>query len=182
MPPPSSDAPHVRAQADRGADAAAPRAVLLRRGAGFLALWVCLIGFSPLDLAVGVPAAAIAAWSSLRLWPSGAGCASTSIPRYAARFLWQSIIAGLEVARIAFAREIDLKPGFTTYRTALPPGMRREALCTLMSLQPGKMPVGITADGEICIHCLNMRHAAASELCEDEAEFLKVLKPEPSHV
>jgi multicomponent Na+:H+ antiporter subunit E len=154
---------------------------MLRRGFAFLALWVCLIGIGQMDLAVGVVAAAVAAWTSLSLWPSGAGCSSASIPAYSARFVRQSIRAGIEVAKFAFARHVELKPGFTTYRTHLPPGMRREALCTIMSLQPGKMPVETAPDGTMRIHCLDMSHAAEAELSEDEATFLKILKPERAH-
>ena len=43
------------------------------RGAGFLGLWVVLIGLHPIDLAVGVFAAAAATWTSLRLLPPEAG-------------------------------------------------------------------------------------------------------------
>jgi multicomponent Na+:H+ antiporter subunit E len=154
---------------------------MLRRGFVFLALWVCLIGPGATDFVIGIIAAASAAWTTLALWPSGAGCLSAGIPGYAARFILQSIRAGVEVAKYAFARDVDLKPGFTSYQTCLPSGMRREALCTIMSLQPGKLPVRTAPDGIIHVHCLNMRHSATAELREDEATFLKVLKPEPAH-
>ena len=155
---------------------------MLRRGCIFLGLWMCLIGPGAMDVAVGVIAAAAAAWTTLSLWPPGAGCSSIGIPGYAARFIFQSIRAGIEVARYAFARDVDLRPGFTTYRTRLPCGMRREALCTIMSLQPGTLPVGTTLDGTIHVHCLDMRHSVTDELREDEATFLKVLKPETTDV
>jgi multicomponent Na+:H+ antiporter subunit E len=154
---------------------------MLRRSFAFLALWICLIGIGRMDLVIGAVAAAVAAWTSLSLWPSGAGCASASIPAYSVRFVRQSIGAGIEVAKYAFARRVELNPGFTTYRTCLPPGMRREALCTVMSLQPGKMPVETAPDGTMRIHCLDMSHAVEAELSEDEATFLKILKPERAH-
>lgn len=58
--------------------------------------------------------------------------------------------------------------------------MGRDALCTVMSLQPGKLPVETAADGTMLIHCLNVRQAVASEFSDDEAAFLKVLNSEPS--
>ncbi|MGE0515000.1 MAG: Na+/H+ antiporter subunit E [Hyphomicrobiaceae bacterium] len=143
-------------------------------------LWICLTGSAPLDIAIGVLAAAVATWASILLWPAGGGFSYANLPRYALRFLWQSIGAGVEVAKYAFSPSIDLKPGFATYRTSVLPGMGRDALCTVMSLQPGKLPVETAADGTMLIHCLNVRQAVASEFSDDEAAFLKVLNSEPS--
>jgi multicomponent Na+:H+ antiporter subunit E len=153
--------------------------LMLQRGAAFLILWICLIGPVPSDIVFGVLAAAVAAWVSLPLWPAGS-FSGANLPRYALRFVRQSISAGVEVAQYAFSSKIDLKPGFATYQTAVPPGVARDALCTIMSLLPGKLPVGTAADGTIRIHCLDTRHTVASELSEDEAAFLKVFRSEPS--
>jgi multicomponent Na+:H+ antiporter subunit E len=74
----------------------------LARGAAFLVLWVVLIGAQSEDLAVGLVAAAAATWASLRLLPVGAlRVRWAPLPGVALRFLWQSVRAGIDVARRA---------------------------------------------------------------------------------
>ncbi|MGH6902123.1 MAG: hypothetical protein ACREIR_05230, partial [Geminicoccaceae bacterium] len=48
-----------------------PAAIM--RGAGFLLLWLVIIGAGTSDLAVGLVSAAAASWASLRLLPPGPG-------------------------------------------------------------------------------------------------------------
>ena len=66
--------------------------------------WVVLAGTGPKDLAVGAVTAVIAAWMSLQLLPPGE---LTLRPARALalflRFLWQSVVAGVTVARIALS-------------------------------------------------------------------------------
>jgi multicomponent Na+:H+ antiporter subunit E len=79
-------------------------ATAIVRGAGFLALWIVLIGLDPLDLAVGVVTAAVATWVSLRLLPPETHRVRlAAVPALALRFVWQSLVAGVDVARRAFA-------------------------------------------------------------------------------
>ena len=94
--------PPVHDQGTTHAAGNSARAVLLR-GAAFFGFWVVLIGVGPADLAAGVVAAAAATWASLRLAPPGAGRVRFSaLPGFTLRFLWQSVIAGWDVARRAF--------------------------------------------------------------------------------
>lgn len=157
-------------------DSPAPRHVLLTRGAGFLALWLVLMGPALKDLPVGIVAAAAAAWTSAILWPARGGLSLPGILRFLVRFLPQSVAAGLDVARRAFAPVPPLQPGFVTYRTALPAGMARQACCAVMSLQPGKLPVAAEPDGTLHIHCLDLREPVAEQLAADEAAFCETLQ------
>lgn len=148
---------------------------ILGRSAGFLLLWIVLIGAAPGDLPLGLVAAACATWASMQLWPSGA----VSLPgllRFTIRFLPQSVAAGVEVARFAFAPRITLQPGVVGYRPALSTGPARRALCAVMSLQPGKLPIATQADGTLLIHCLEPRGAVQAEVADDEAAFCSVLR------
>lgn len=156
-------------------DSPAPRHVLLTRGAGFLALWLILMGPALKDLPVGIVAAAAAAWTSAILWPAR-GLSLPGILRFLVRLLPQSVAAGLDVARRAFAPVPPLQPGFVTYRTALPVGMARQACCAVMSLQPGKLPVAAEADGTLHIHCLDLREPVTEQLAADEAAFCETLQ------
>ena len=157
-------------------DSPAPRHVLLTRGAGFLALWLVLMGPAVKDLPVGIVAAAAAAWTSAILWPARGGLSLPGILRFLVRFLPQSVAAGLDVARRAFAPVPPLQPGFVSYRSVLPPGMARQACCAVMSLQPGKLPVAAEVDGTLHIHCLDLREPVAEQLAADEAAFCETLR------
>ena len=131
-------------------DSPAPRHVLLTRGAGFLALWLVLMGPALKDLPVGIVAAAAAAWTSAILWPARGGLSLPGILRFLVRFLPQSVAAGLDVAR--------------------------RACCAVMSLQPGKLPVAAEPDGTLHIHCLDLREPVTEQLAADEAAFCETLQ------
>lgn len=152
-----------------------PRALLLR-GAGFLAFWAILMGFAPVDLAVGIAAAAVASRVSALLWPPGGGVSLLALPRFLARFLAQSVIAGVDVARRTFTGRPPLRPGFVTCRSLLPGGMARETSCALMGLQPGKLPVEVDADGSLRFHCLDLGQPVAAQIAADEAAFRRLLR------
>jgi multicomponent Na+:H+ antiporter subunit E len=149
---------------------------LLVRAAGFLVLWIVLMGPSLKDLPLGMVAAAAATWASTALWPSDSDVSVVGVGRFVLRFLPLSVAAGVDVARHAFKPSLDLEPGFATHRTALPPGMARGGLCALMSLQPGKLPVAVAGDGTIEVHCLDSRQAAAEPMAADEAAFTGMLR------
>lgn len=153
-----------------------PLSSILARGAGFLALWVVLIGAAPQDLPIGLAAAAAATWTSELLWPAAGSVSPAGLARFVIRFLPQSVSAGVDVARRAFAPVPALRPGFITCRTALPAGTARNALCAVMSLQPGKLPVAAAPDGTLLIHCLDLREPVLDEVAADETAFRCILR------
>ena len=74
------------------------------RWALFLLFWAALIGLSPGVLAVGGVAAAAATWASLHLLPAGPQRVRlAALIGLLPRFLWQSLLAGWQVARLAFS-------------------------------------------------------------------------------
>ncbi|CAH1672023.1 MULTISPECIES: Na+/H+ antiporter subunit E [unclassified Chelatococcus] len=156
-----------------GARLTLPR--LFRRGIGFLALWMVLIGPALKDLPVGLVAAAAATWASTALWPPGGALSSRGIMSFLLRFLPQSASAGIDVAWRAVTTPPELSPGLVTYRTSLPAGMARDASRTVMSLQPGKLPIASDGDGALLIHCLDLREPVQQQLAADEAAFRRVL-------
>ena len=85
---------------------------------------------------------------------------------------------GVEVARRAFARDPDLRPGFATCRSIVPAGLSRDSACAVMSLQPGKLPVAAEADGTLRIHCLDLREPIAEQVAADEAPFCRIFRAE----
>lgn len=145
------------------------------RGAGFLALWVVLIGLDPLDFAVGVFAAAAATWTSLRLLPPGSHrLRFAALPRLALRFLWQSVVAGVDVARRAFDPRLPLKTGFVVYPTRYPRGPARNAFASLTSLLPGTVPAEDDAQG-LLYHCLDVEQPVAEQLAAEEQAVSRAL-------
>ena len=145
----------------------------LARTAGFLALWVILGGVNLTDLLVGVLAAVIATWTSLRLMPPGARqFHPLKLARYALRFLRQSIVAGVDVAWRALHPRMPLQTGFVVFRPKLPACSTLDAFCTVSSLLPGTLPCGPDVSGGLSIHCLDVSQPVARQLAEEEALFV----------
>jgi multicomponent Na+:H+ antiporter subunit E len=153
----------------------APLATSLMRGFGFFAIWLALIGTAPKDMPFGLLAAAAATWASLRLWPPNGRLSLSGLARFVLRFLPQSVLAGADIARRAMAPRIALRPGLVDYRTTLPPSLAQGAMCAVMSLQPGKLPVSCQASGDMLVHCLDTSAPVTAELAADEAAFLLML-------
>ncbi|MCX7890770.1 MAG: Na+/H+ antiporter subunit E [Burkholderiales bacterium] len=145
---------------------------------GFAALWVVLVrGVAPADLAVGVLAAAVATWASLRLLPAEAGRVNLgALALRLPRFLWQSVVAGVDVARRALAPGVPLRLGFVGYRTGFARGAARNAFATITSLMPGTVPVDDT-EAEISYHCLDVGQPVAAQLAAEEREYADALAP-----
>ena len=149
------------------------------RGLGYFAFWVLLIGFKPVDLVVGLAAAAAATWTSIALLPPGEfRLRPAGLPRYALRFLWQSVVAGVDVARRAFAPRMPLRPGLIAYPAGYPRGAKRNAFASVTSLLPGTLPVRDEAQG-LLYHCLDTEQPNVEQLAAEEAAFYHVLPREP---
>ncbi|MBN8507758.1 MAG: Na+/H+ antiporter subunit E [Burkholderiales bacterium] len=153
--------------------AAAVRAVLL------FGVWIVVDQSpKPANLVVGVLTTIAATWVSLRLLPPERGRVRpgrllTLLPR----FLWQSLVAGLDVARRAFAPRLDLQPGFVDHRTQLPRGTARSAFELIASLMPGSVP---SDDGpqHIEFHCLDTRQPVAQQMAAEERAYAPALQGE----
>ncbi len=154
---------------------------LLLRTLGFMMFWLILMGPAPADLPVGFAAAVAGTWASTLLWPPDGRISFPGLVRFLVRFLPQSVLAGVDVARRAFAPRPSLHPGFAIHRSSLPAGMAREAACAVMSLQPGRLPIGADADGTLHFHCLDRREPVEDQIAADEAAFCEILSGEPRH-
>lgn len=150
-------------------------AAFLLRTAVYLAFWVVLAGTDVKDLAVGLVTAVLAAFVSLALLPPGD---LTIRPLKALalfiRFLWQSVVAGVSVARIALSPQMPLSPGVIDYRTQLPPGNRRFTFMTFASLLPGTLPMRTDESETIPVHVLDTNQPADAQLAEEEARLAAV--------
>ncbi|MGA9081741.1 MAG: Na+/H+ antiporter subunit E [Pseudolabrys sp.] len=150
--------------------------VILARVVGFLAFWIIVAGIDPIDLVVGVLAAMIAAWVSLRLLPPGTiRLRPIALAKLLLRFLYQSIAAGVDVAWRALDPRLPLRPGYVIYPSRLPPGTMRNAFCTMTSLLPGTLPSGSDESGGLIVHCLDETQPVIEQLEVEEALLIKAL-------
>jgi len=149
---------------------------------GLIALWIVLIrSVQPADLVVGALTAVVATRVSLHLLAPEAGRVKfTALAMLLPRFLWQSVLAGIDVARRALAPRMPLSTGFVTYRTNLPRGQVRNAFATITSLLPGTVPAEDSEAG-IAYHCLDIAQPVAEQLAADERKYAKAFEPGKRH-
>jgi multicomponent Na+:H+ antiporter subunit E len=176
-----------------GPEAAAPAMVsaALARGAGFFGFWLLLAGPGVLNLAaetesgglarlawdmvVGLLSAMAATSISLRLLPPARGRVRCGLlARLSARFLGQSIVAGIDVARRAFDPRLPLSPGYIAYPLRIRTEPGRAVFGAYTSLMPGTLPVGSDAQGALVYHCLDLEQPVAAGLAKDEALLRQV--------
>jgi multicomponent Na+:H+ antiporter subunit E len=148
----------------------------ISRAAWFLIFWFVLAGADPADLPAGVVAVIAATWTSLRLLPARRTRRSVAaLARLALRFFYQSVVAGLDVARRALDPRLPLRPGFVAYPVRFPPGTARNAFTTLTSLLPGTVPAG-EESGELVYHCLDVDRPVVAQLAAEEAALSRALR------
>ncbi len=153
-------------------------AVALVRALLYFGIWIVIDqSAKPANVAFGVLATVAATWASLRLLPPSAGrvrigALLTLLPR----FLWQSLVAGVDVARRAFSPGPPLAPGFVDYPTKLPRGSARNAFELISSLMPGSVPSGETQTA-IEYHCLDTRQPVVEQLAAEERAYARALEP-----
>ncbi|MBL8225688.1 MAG: Na+/H+ antiporter subunit E [Chromatiales bacterium] len=154
--------------------------VLAVRALLYFAVWIVVDqSTKPANLVVGALASVAAAWLSLRLLPPARGRIRLGLlVALLPRFLWQSLVAGVDVARRALAPRLDLEPGFVDYPTRLPPGDARTVFEVIASLMPGSVP----SDGgpqHIEFHCLDTRQPVAAQLAAEEGAYAPALQGQP---
>ena len=86
---------------------------------------------------------------------------------YLPHFLWQSILAGVDIARRALDPRMPLRPGFVSCPTCLPPGRARNEFKSFTSLLPGSVPAGDEPDA-IIYHCLDTSQPVAEQIAAEE--------------
>ena len=152
------------------------------RGALFFALWMVLLqSVVPLDLVVGLVAAFLATRASLYLLPPESGRVRLlALVMLVPRFCWQSLLAGIDVARRAFAPSMPLSTGFVEYRTGFPRGHARNNFATITSLMPGTVPCGDGPD-TIEFHCLDTGQPVAEQMADEERRLARALLPGEPH-
>jgi multicomponent Na+:H+ antiporter subunit E len=153
-----------------------PRSTALWRGAAFFLLWMLLMqSVKPSDLAIGVLASVGATWTSLRLLPPVCGgLRFGQLLALLPHFLWESVLAGVDVARRALRPRISLSPGFVACQLTFPPGFARNTFATITSLLPGSVPAD-EVEGVLIYHCLDDTTPVVEQLLKEERLLAKAL-------
>jgi multicomponent Na+:H+ antiporter subunit E len=153
-----------------------PLSTALWRGTAFFLLWMLLMqSVKPADLVVGLFASVGATWTSLRLMPPSSGCLHFSkLLTLLPHFLWESVLAGVDVARRALHPRMPLNPGFVTCPLSFPPGFARNTFATITSLLPGSVPADET-DGVLVYHCLDDKSPVVEQLWKEERLLARAL-------
>ena len=135
-------------------------------------LWLVIHGADPSDpagLVTGLLAAVGAAYAGRRLSPPWLGrLAPVAGLRLSGRFLWLSLLAGLDVARRVFDPRLPLRLGFVSYPIRVPAGMPEAAFTALASLVPGTLAVRVDAERSLLVHCLDKSQPVVTQLSRDE--------------
>ena len=135
-----------------------------------------IAGYDPVDLPIGLLAAAAATWTSLRLLPEvKVQVRLLSLTTFTLHFLRQSASSGVEVAWRAFDPQLPINPGFVVYRCRLRSAGSRSAFCALSSLLPGTLPTGADEEGALVVHCLDVGQPVAANLAAEEALFSRAI-------
>jgi multicomponent Na+:H+ antiporter subunit E len=158
------------------ASAGSLRATALWRGAAFFLLWMLLMqSLKPSDLMVGLLACVAACWVSLRLLPPSCGCLQFGqLLALLPHFVWESVLAGVDVARRAFHPGMPLQPGFVNCPLGFPPGFARNTFATITSLMPGSVAVD-EAEGTLAYHCLDEASPVVEQIWKEERLLAKAL-------
>jgi multicomponent Na+:H+ antiporter subunit E len=149
----------------------------LKRTLLYLASWIVMIGgVDSVDVAVGAFVALVAAGMSVWLRPPGDHALRlVPLAGFTTRFLRDSLVAGVDVARRAFAPSMPLRTGFVSYAPELPPGDARVLFTGISSLMPGSVPVGGDGSGGVLFHCLDTDQPIAAQLAKQEARLVATL-------
>jgi multicomponent Na+:H+ antiporter subunit E len=139
-------------------------------------LWLLLLPSAGSgDLMLGLLAASTATFVSLRLMPPTCGCLNFgSLLLLLPHFLWESVLAGIDVARRVFHPRLPLHPGFVQCPLGFPPGYARNTFATITSLLPGSLPADET-EGVLVYHCLDDTSPVVEQLWKEERLLARAL-------
>ena len=142
----------------------------------FLGLWIVLSGADLKAIPVGFGAAALATWMSLRLLPPERyRLRLRLLAALPFRFVWESVVAGFDVARRALDPRLPLRPGFVAYHMRMQPSPGRNLFCTLSSLLPGTLPTGLDETGLLVVHCLDVEQPVLEQMAAEETMLIRIL-------
>jgi multicomponent Na+:H+ antiporter subunit E len=150
-----------------GRTAALARAALVR-AVVLAALWWAVSEGAATSLGLAAVTVAAATASSLWLQPPGSGSPRLRrLPGFLGWFVARSALGGVDVARRALRRRVDVDPGTVDVAVRLPEGLALVTLADAVSLLPGTLAVELLP-GAVRLHVLDVRAPVADEVAELE--------------
>jgi multicomponent Na+:H+ antiporter subunit E len=141
--------------------------------------WLVLTESARGALPYGVVASSLATWASLSLVPvSDVRIRWGALLRFVPHFVWQSVVAGVDVARRAFDPRMPLRPGFVTYPARFRTRTGCNTFAAITSLLPGTVPCA-DDDGGIVYHCLDDGQPIVDQLAAEEARLAAIIEEAP---
>jgi multicomponent Na+:H+ antiporter subunit E len=129
-------------------------------------MWLVFAGTGLEALVVGLIFVPIAVALSLRLVPGGIPLRLGAVAGLLPRFIAQSVIGGIDVARRAFDPRLPIDPGWIEVPVALPDG-GRVALGGELSLMPGTLAAGSVGD-RLLVHVLDRKQDVEAAIRNEE--------------
>lgn len=138
---------------------------VLKRILLFALLWWILTGGNPASWGVGIPAVLATTYISLRLSRKiFFSLDYFSLLRFIPVFLWQSLRAGIDVARRVFQPQLPISPGLVEIPTRLlPESPAHTLLVKVINLLPGTLVVRIHYH-RLTLHLLDIRTPILAEI------------------
>ena len=152
---------------------------VLNRLAIFGALWVVLTGGGVDSLAYGAAAVAVATVLSLLIYPvDRPGVVVWRAAAILPRFLVQSVVGGLDVARRALDPRLPVAPGWVELPLASRQVEANVLLGGVVSILPGTLAAGPgDGDGAMALHVLNLPSFASADFHSEEQRVLGLFGP-----
>jgi multicomponent Na+:H+ antiporter subunit E len=149
------------------------RAALVRAALLGAAWWVLAEGAGT-GWGLGIVVVALAVASSLWLQPPGGPVPRPrEVPGFVLWFVRRSVAGGVDVARRALRRPVDIAPGVLELPLRLPTGWPSVVLADAVSLLPGTLAVTLRP-GRIELHVLDERLAVEDEVRELEERVARL--------
>lgn len=137
-------------------------------------IWLILAG-TPEALVFGAFIAAAA--SALSLWltpPAQYRLRLGRLPGFIAFFVWQSLLAGWDVARRTLHPALPLHPEILELRIRVPAGAPTWWLMLIITLLPGTLSVRLQHPSRLEVHCLDATQPVADSIHETERRILRL--------
>lgn len=130
----------------------------LLRGCMLFGVWLALTDAARDSLAFGLLLVLVATALSFRvLGPPQALVDPRRLPAFVGRFVRDSLVGGVDVARRALSPHPRLAPGLIVCRLSLPTDVDRVLLADIVTLLPGTLSADL--DGaELTVHALDRHH------------------------
>lgn len=148
------------------------------RAAALVLLWLVLADGDLGTWWLGVLAVASATYASLILLPPAERFWSpVGTIYFAGFFLWQSLVAGIDVARRSLSPRLALDPAFIEYTLRLPDDGSRAFFSGTISLLPGTLGAELRG-GNLRVHTLALKDDLREELRHTEEVIARMFAVE----